>query len=379
VRVLFVAWRDLAHPKAGGSEVVVDVLVRGLQERGNEVTLLCGGPTEPRPYRVVDNGGTYSQYVMAPLRYWRGFRNVDVVVDVVNGMPFFSPLWRRAPRLALVTHLHTDQWGQYFPRPIAAVARTVEQRGLDIAYRHTRFVTISPSTAGDLEKLGIEPARTHVMWLGAQVEEPREVVARSPDPMFVALGRLAPNKRLDLLLDHWSSVSASTGGRLVIVGDGPERERLAERIRTEPALSGVVLEGRVSELRKATLLREAWLLLHAADHEGWGLVIPEAGLCGTPSLAYDAPGVRDAVQDGVSGVLVKSDDAFVQQWIALAGDADRRASLGAHAAERAAAFTWDRSLDDFLVAAEAAIDENRHTRARLPRRGVRPTAGKTSR
>ena len=53
------------------------------------------------------------------------------------------------------------------------------------------------------------------MWLGAQLEEPAAPVERSAEPMFVALGRLAPNKRLDLLLDLWARVSPRTGGRLV--------------------------------------------------------------------------------------------------------------------------------------------------------------------
>jgi glycosyltransferase involved in cell wall biosynthesis len=362
MRVLFVAWRDLAHPKAGGSEVVVDFLARGLQERGHDVTLLCGGPIAPRDYPVVDNGSTYGQYLNAPVRYARRFRDVDLVVDVVNGMPYFSPLWRRAPRLALVTHVHTNQWAEYFPRPIAAVARAVEQRGLQFVYRGTRFVTISPSTADDLEKLGVARDRVEVMWLGAQLAEPAQPVARSDAPLFVALGRLAPNKRLDLLLDVWARVAPKTGGQLSIIGDGPEREHLADRIRTEPALSGVVLEGRVDEDRKAELLRRAWLLVHTAEHEGWGLVIPEAGLCGTPSLAYDVPGVKDAVQNGVTGVLVNSDDAFVDAWVELAEDDERRAALGAAAAERAAAFTWDRSLDEFLEAAESAIADQRGSR-----------------
>jgi glycosyltransferase involved in cell wall biosynthesis/SAM-dependent methyltransferase len=364
MRVLFVAWRDLEHPKAGGSEVVHDALARGLQARGHEVALLCGGPTGPRAYSVVENGGTYSQYLTAPFRYARHFRDVDVVVDVVNGMPYFSPAWRRGPRLALVTHVHTDQWAQYFPRPVAATASLVERVGLRVAYRNTRFFTISPSSAADLEALGVDPGRIHVMQLGASVEQPTRPVARSPEPMFVALGRLAPNKRLDLLLDLWARVAPETGGRLVIVGDGPERERLAERIRTEPALHGVALEGRVSEARKAELFGQAWLLVHTADHEGWGLVILEAALCGTPSLAYDVPGVRDAVQGDVTGVLVDTDAAFVEQWIALAGDAARRERLGSSAAERASTFTWDRCVDEFVAAAEAAIADRRGSAAR---------------
>jgi glycosyltransferase involved in cell wall biosynthesis len=364
MRILFVAWRDLAHPKAGGSEVVIDVLARGLQERGHDVTLMCGGPTEPRPYRVVTNGGTYSQYLMAPFRYARRFRDCDVVVDVVNGMPYFSPLWRRRPRLAAVTHVHTNQWARYFPRPVAAAASFVERRGLRLVYRKTRFVTISPSSAADLEAIGVEASRIRVVLLGASVEETPVPVERSPEPIFLALGRLAPGKRLDLLLDHWKRVSPQTGGRLVIVGDGPERAHLAERIRSEPALRGVALEGRASEARKTELLREAWLLVHTANHEGWGLAIVEAALCSTPALAYNVPGVRDAVQDDATGVLVDSDDAFVDEWIALARDAGRRDRLGATAAERAATFTWARSVDDFLSAADEAVDDYRSARTR---------------
>src|SRR3954453_24005125 len=101
MRVLFVAWRDLAHPKAGGSEVVVDFLARGLQERGHDVTLLCAGPFAPRDFPVGDKGRSYGQYLKPAVRYASRFRDVGLVVDVVNGMPYFSPLWRRAPRLAL--------------------------------------------------------------------------------------------------------------------------------------------------------------------------------------------------------------------------------------------------------------------------------------
>lgn len=363
MKVLFVAWRDLAHPKAGGSEVLIDILANGLQERGHEVTLLCGGPTGPRPYRVVANGGTYSQYLTAPLRYARHFRDVDIVVDVVNGMPYFSPLWRRRPRLASVTHVHTHQWARYYPRPVAAAASVLERQGLRLGYRKTRFLTISPSSAADLHVLGIDPARIHVMMLGSTVQDTTDPVQRSSEPMFLALGRLAPNKRLDLLLDHWTRVSPHTAGHLVIAGDGPQRAHLAARIRAEPALRQVRLEGRVSEARKAELLRQAWLLVHTAEHEGWGLGILEAALCGTPALAYNAPGVRDAVQDGATGVLAADDDAFADRWIALAHDHEWRARLGATAAERATSFTWARTVDQFLEATEAAIDDYRPRRA----------------
>jgi glycosyltransferase involved in cell wall biosynthesis/SAM-dependent methyltransferase len=364
MRALFIAWRDLAHPKAGGSEVVADALARGLQARGHEVTLLCGGPIDERPYTVVENGGTYSQYLSAPIRYLRNFRNVDIVVDFINGMPYFSPLWRRGARLAFVTHVHTDQWSQYFPAPIAKAASSVERHGLRLAYRSTKFFTISPSSAADLEALGIEPERIQIVRLGAEVALPAVQAERSEQPMFVALGRLAPNKRLDQLLDLWARVSQQTGGHLVVIGDGPEREHLEARIASEPALRNVVLAGRVSEQRKAQLLQQAWLLVHTAEHEGWGLAILEAALCSTPSLGYDVPGVRDAVQQGVTGVLVHDEGSFANEWIALARDTERRERLGSAAAERAAEFTWDTCVDDFVAAAEAEV--GRHSAATRP-------------
>lgn len=356
MKILFVTWRDLPHPRAGGSEVLIDCLAQRLQARGHDVSVLCGGPTTSHPYTVVDNGGTYTQYLRAPFRYASTFRDVDLVVDTVNGMPFFSPLWRQKPRLALLTHVHTDQWEHYFPGPIARAARFVERRGLQFVYGNTHFATISPSTAAEVRALGVDDDRVHVMWLGANVDADSAVgIAEAAQPTFVALGRLAPNKRLDLLLDMWARVEPKTGGRLVIVGDGPERSRLEARVAAEPALRSVELTGKVSEERKAELLAESWLLVHTAEREGWGLVIPEAGLCGTPSLAFDAPGVRDAIEPGVTGVLAADENEFVDTWIALADDDERRAALGEQARRRATDFSWDRTVDDFLRAADAAV------------------------
>jgi glycosyltransferase involved in cell wall biosynthesis len=355
VRILFVSWRDLAHPNAGGSEVVVDVLATSLTKRGHDVSLLCGGPVEPRPYEVVDNGGKHLQYLRAPLAYARRFRDADLVVDVANGMTFMSPLWRRGPRVLFVHHVHTEQWGMYFPRPVAAVARSAETHGLPALYRNTHMVAVSPSTGSELEALGVDPSHIHVVNNGVHIEPVTTPVERSTTPMFVALGRLAANKRIDLLLDVWAKVAPRTGGKLVIVGDGPEAERLGRRIRTEPALCDVVLEGRVSEARKSELLRQSWFLLHTAEREGWGLAILEAGLCGTPSLAFRVPGVKDAVIDGVTGVLVENADQLAEEWVALADAPDRRAELGGAAARRAAEFTWEGAVDGFLEVAELAI------------------------
>src|SRR5438477_3337532 len=118
MRVVFVSWRDLVHPDAGGSEVVVDRLIRGLGNRGHTAALVCGGPVGRPGYPVVDAGGTYTQYLRAPFAT-RRFRDFDLLVDVVNGFPYLSPLWWRGPRLCFFHHVHGTQWHGQFSHAVA--------------------------------------------------------------------------------------------------------------------------------------------------------------------------------------------------------------------------------------------------------------------
>jgi glycosyltransferase involved in cell wall biosynthesis len=340
MRVLFMSWRDLAHPQAGGCEYVNDRLAIGLTARGHEVALLCGDPVAEHPYRVHGLGGTYAQYARAPFAYHRRFRRWDVLVDVENGIPFFSPVWRRGPVVCLVHHVHVDQWSMYFRAPAARLGRALETAAMPRIYRDRLFVAVSRSTADSLVDLGVDPSRIRVVEMGV---EPVDALYRaSPTPLFLALGRLVPHKRVELLLELWERVRPVTGGTLVIAGEGPEHERLRDL-----AGDGVELRGAVTEAEKRHLLGAAWILVHAAHHEGWGTVIMEAAAAGTPTVAFDVPGVRDSVVDGETGILADGDDAFVRAWSRLATDATARAAMSERARARAATFTWDRAVERF--------------------------------
>src|SRR5664280_2902266 len=130
------------------------------------------------------------------------FGGADLIIDVENGIPYFSPLWRRGPSVCLVCHVHTDQWKTRFPAPVAAIARAVENRVMPTVYRHRLFVAISPSTANALEVIGIDP--DHIRTIECGVDIPSgPLPAKSDEPLFVSLSRLVPHKRVDLLLDAW--------------------------------------------------------------------------------------------------------------------------------------------------------------------------------
>src|ERR1700733_2306095 len=348
-RILFVAWRDLANPVAGGSEVLVDQLASGMLAQGHLVTLLCGGPVAERPYHVMRNGGTYSQFLRAPLAYLRNFRDVDLIVEVCNGMPFLAPLWSRRPVLCLVNHVHTDLWPIRFRPPVSTVGRNVERLVMPWAHRRNLFLTVSPFTAENLEQMRV--GRDRIRQICNGVVEPDPPTPRSPEPLFLAIGRLADYKRLDLLLRLWDRVRHVVGGKLVIAGDGPERPRLEAL-----AGPGVEFVGWVSEQDKHRLMCSAWLLMHPALIEGWGLVVAEAAIRGPPPVAFDVPGLRDSVVHGQTGMLVRTEGQFASAWASLAINERRREQLGRAARTRALRLHWSAAIEGFAEVAEEAIE-----------------------
>jgi glycosyltransferase involved in cell wall biosynthesis len=348
--ILFVAWRDLANRRAGGSEVLVDRLAEGMASRGDRVTLLAGGQVDTRQYQVIKNGGSYTQFLRSAAAYRldRRLRDCDLIVEVCNGMPFFVPMWSRRPTICLVNHVHTDLWAVRLPRPLAAVGRYTESTLMPLAHRNNLFLTVSASTAAALAEIGVSEDRIRMVTNG--VEQPQPLTPRSPEPLFLALGRLTDYKRIDLLLRVWERVRHVVGGQLVIAGDGPERARIEAL-----AGPGVVMTGRVSEDEKHRLLCSAWILLHPAMIEGWGIVINEAAIRGTPGIGFDVPGLRDSVVDGETGVLVRSEGQFASAWASLALDHRTREALGRAARERVLRLHWSAAVEGFAQVADEAI------------------------
>ncbi|MFC8127684.1 glycosyltransferase family 4 protein [Streptomyces sp. NPDC057302] len=350
-RIVFLARRDLGNPAAGGSELLVDRLADGLSKLGHEVTLLCGGPAAFRDYRVVSAGGDLGHYLRSRSAFTRQVGDCDLLVEVSNGMPYLAPLWHRGPTLCLVNHVHTDLWGMRFQgalAPAARLGRRLEHWSLSGAQRGNLLVAVSPSTATALRAIGVERERIRIVHNG--VEEPGPLHPRSDEPLFLAMGRLVEYKRIDLLLRLWERVRPVTGGRLVIVGDGPERERLQQL-----AGPGVEFRGHVSEAEKHRLLCEAWMLLHPSAVEGWGLVITEAATRSTPAIGFDVPGVRDSIEDGVTGLLARGESSFAAAWCTLALSAERRRAFGKAAGERATGYRWANSVREFQAVATEAI------------------------
>src|SRR5215510_400464 len=156
-RVMFLTWRDLTHPEAGGSERYVEHLADWLAAAGDAVTIHCAAHgTAPRQedhggVRIVRAGGRFTVYprgFVAMLRH-----RPDVVVDVQNGTPFFSVLGHRRVVL-LVHHVSREQWNGAFGRLGARIGWWIESRLSPWLYRRAPHVAVSSPTRDDLVRFG---------------------------------------------------------------------------------------------------------------------------------------------------------------------------------------------------------------------------------
>ena len=149
---------------------------------------------------------------------------------------------------------------------------------------------------------------------------------KSETPMVAVVGRLVPHKRVEHAIDSMLALRARIPGlRLHVVGSGWWEGKLHEYVAQRDASESVVFEGHVDEQRKHEVYGEAWVLALPSLKEGWGLVVGEAGMHSTPTIAYrSAGGTRESIEDGVSGVLVDTAEEFTHELGELLTDYSRR-------------------------------------------------------
>lgn len=362
-RVRIVAWRDLDDPEAGGSELHAHRIASLWASAGIDVELRTSSVPgaarvlERDGYQVLRHGGRYGVFARRGVedlfRRRRAGRAGEGLVEIWNGMPFWSPLWFRGPRVVFLHHVHAEMWRMVLPRWMARIGEATEKRLAPPLYRSTRVVTLSQSSRAEIvDMLGLDAKRVTVVPPGVEPRfSPGPPGARSPEPLVVAVGRLVPVKRFDLLMRalSWAKRSVPTL-RAVIVGEGYERPRL-EAVRHElGATTWVSLPGHVGDDELVALYRRAWIAASVSQREGWGMTLTEAGACATPAVASDIAGHRDAVVDGRSGLLAEGEADIGAAIARMLADADLRARLGAGALAHAQNFTWEAAARATLEA-----------------------------
>ncbi len=357
-RVHVLAWRDLDDIEAGGSEVHADQIARRWAEAGLEVvqrTSRAHGQvtdTTRNGYRVIRRGGRHTVFLDAPAQeLLRRAGRRDALLEVWNGLPFFTPLWARGPRATFVHHVHADMWRQVMTPGLARLGEVLELRVAPRLYRHARVLTPSASSRSHIiERLGLPPANVTAIPNGVD-ERFCPGGSKATRPRIVTVGRLVVHKHVERLLGIAATVRRVVPDlELEIVGQGYERPNIERAVDALDAGGWVHLRGHVPEDELVDLLRSAWVIASTSSDEGWGLSLTEAAACGTPAVATRIAGHVDRVRDGDTGLLAGTDDELARALEAVLTDEGLRARLGAGARTWAETLTWDRAALDVLRA-----------------------------
>lgn len=362
MRILVINWRDINHPEAGGAEVHFQETFTRIVAAGHHVTLLCsrfsGGADHEwiDGIEVIRNGGKFTFNLTVPGFYRSRLAdaNFDLIIENLNKIPFFLPaLVKDRPILALVHHLFgTTVFRE--TNPVFASYVYLTERIIPYVYRSCDFEVVSESTMAELKRMGIPSGQMEVVNNGIDLDlfSGGDAMDKKSGTSVIYLGRLKRYKNVDRLIQAMISVHAELSDvRLTIVGEGDHYEAL-KALTVQLGLHDIItFTGFVSDNEKVRLLRGADVAAFPSDKEGWGLSVIEANVCYTPVVATDVPGLRDAVVDQETGILIPLGDttALADALILLLKDDTLRTQMAQKAADRAVGFTWDitagRTLD----------------------------------
>ncbi|GAA1612848.1 glycosyltransferase family 4 protein [Kribbella sancticallisti] len=360
--VLLLNWRDTTNPEGGGSERYVEEVARGLAAMGWSVTVLCaaypGSPREARrdDVRYVYRGSKVTVYLRGLLHTL--LHRPDHVIDVQNGLPFFTRLVRRTGVVVLVHHVHQEQWQVVYPGWKGRLGWWLESRVAPWLYRDCRYVTVSSASRDELLALGVDAARVDVVHNGTDPAPPRQL-PQAAEPTVVCVGRIVPHKQIEHAVDAVAAARTTLpNARLVVVGSGWWEDSLREYVAERGLEDAVEFRGHVSEADKHAAYDEAWVLALPSLKEGWGLVVGEAAGHGVPTVAYrSAGGPTESVQHDATGLLVDTEAEYHAAVAALLEEKELRRRLSAQALATAGNFTWSatvRGFDRVLIGQVAA-------------------------
>jgi len=370
VKILLVNWNDREIPQAGGAEIHLHELFGRIASSGtgggHDVHLIASGWPGCAPRAVVDGmqvtriGGRHSFALRGRGAVRRALRAqpFDVVIEDINKLPLFLPMFTSLPFVAIVPHLFgTTAFAEASP-PMATVVWAAELP-IPWIYRRAAFHAISESTRDDLVRRGVSRERIVVIHPGvdSQAYRPDPATPRAAHPTFLYLGRLKRYKGVEFALRALAIARAARPDMtLDICGQGDDRPRL-ERLAGALGLRDAVrFLGYVPEEEKKRLLRRAWAVVFPSPKEGWGITNVEAAASGTPALASDSAGLRESVQHQITGYLVPHGDAqgLADRMLALAADPAAVERLGRAARTFAEGLSWD-------AAARATVAHIEHT------------------
>lgn len=363
MNILWFSWKDTNHPQAGGAEVVSFNLMKRLVKNGYRVRLITAHYDGANDKDTVEGveiyrvGGRFSVYLKAYGLYKKQFKKwPDLMIDEMNTIPFGCGIYGKQRSVLLTYQLARRVWFYQMPFPVSLIGYIVEPIYLFILSRfYKTIVTESESTRTDLQKYGFKGKGIHVFRVGIDLSPLKKLESKKNPNHILFLGSVRPMKQtLDAIKAFECAHENDPKLRLLIAGDanGKYANKITKYINNSKHKEVIEVLGRVPQETKMQLMRNAAVILVTSIKEGWGLIVTEANSQGTIAIAYDNDGLRDSVQAGVSGILVKSGDyesmgLQINQLVTNPAGAEM---MRHNALKLSKQYTFDNSYKDFVAA-----------------------------
>lgn len=363
MNILILNWRDTKNPKSGGAEIVTLEHAKAWVKKGDKVTWFTSKFENAKKEEkiqgisIVRRGNFITVYLLASFFYLFSKNKFDLVIDEIHGLPFFTPLFVKKPKIAFIHEVADEIWDYMFPFPVNKIGKFIEPLYFKL-YKNVKFWTDANSTIDDLVNKGIN--RNNCVAINCPIfsKSIKTFPRKEEVPTFIFVSRVVKMKGIEeVIRAFFYTLKELKDAKLWIVGDGDKRyvEELKETMRAYSISTKVKFFGHVSEKEKLELMKKAHLLLHASVKEGWGLVVIEAASQATPAIVYDVSGLRDSVKNGRTGIVLDENTAkeMAKQAVTLIKDEKRYNELQKNALCWANSLTWENATTQ----SEALLNE----------------------
>lgn len=319
MNILVFSWRGPKHPNAGGAEQVMHEHMKGWVKSGHKVFLFTSffdsakKEEDVNGIKVIRRSFQYIGVQTAAF-FWYLFGKhlkFDLVVDQFHGIPFFTPLYVREKKLAVIQEVAREVWFQnHFPIPINWIVGGIgylSEPFIFLFYKKVKFMTGSQSAREDVLKMGVPKKNIVIVPHGVIIDKPKNIPPKEKKKTIVFLGVLTKDKGIEDAIKYFSLLNRKGDYQFWIIGKGDKKyvKKLVDLCKKLKISSKTEFLGFVSSRKKFELLARAHVLVNPSIREGWGLVNIEANAMGIPTVAYHSPGLVDSVRDGQSGIICR--------------------------------------------------------------------------
>ena len=355
---------DSHHPVRDGVVTAIDILRKGLAERGHEVLLVAPDPGKGNRidgvhYIPAMRFKTFEGYSLPIFPSNSLFKMKEMDVDVINvhGFAFMAVRGVTSGWLLnkpVVVTFHTPVWdfiGEYSPLN--------EELSLNVGWAYFRRifkradVTVAqmPSIAKELVEnnvkadirvipTGVDTVTLHPGIDGTAIRKRYGIEGKN---VLIHVGRLSPEKRMEILLKALTHLDDSTV--LMAVGKGALEAELKELANELGIAERVIFTGFVSDEELPLHYAAADAAVSSSVHEAQCLAIMDAMACGLPAACPDGRAFVDFIKDGVNGFLCDATPEGCADAIKKCLAADP--SIGANARSTAEEYSIARSIDSY--------------------------------